>query len=181
MYNILMYKQQIQQLDGDGITKIVQQPAPSFCTPRPQSSYECKVKPTVIQNTKRSEPLKSAPTHRNHLVKVKEALELKLDVSSTHRPSTSTGKRTTEAMAAQIETRATSATIGGRVYVSPLQKCNVVNEKVKYSSKEVSSTRNPLRIERSLTPTPVKILYNNDVKISEVKKCAERVCNPPVT
>lgn len=174
-----MYKQQIQQLDGDGITKIVQQPVPSFNTPRPQSSYECKVKPTIMQNTKRSEPVKSAPSHRNHLVKVKEALELKLDVSSTHRPSTSIGKR--EPVAAPVGTRAASATIGGRVYVSPLQKCNVVNEKVKYPSKEVSTVRNPLRVERPLTPTPVRILYNNDVKISEIKKCAERVCNPQVT
>lgn len=174
-----MYKHQMQQLDGDGITKIVQEPAPGpVITPRPQSSYENKAKLTLMQNTKRSEPIKSAPAHRSPVVKVKEALELKLDVS-THRPSTSTGKRTGEAMALPAEPRAVSATIGGRTYMCHSQKCKVINEKVKYPSKDFSSVRSPLRIEKPLTP--IRILYNNEVKTPNLNKGAEKVCSPEVT
>lgn len=174
-----MYKQYVQQLDGDGITKTVQQHGSAITTPRPQSSYESKAKPTLTQNTKRSEPIKSAPTHRSHVVKIKEALELKLDGGTTNRPSTSNNKRTAEGVVPSREVRTASATIGGRVYVSSLQKRNTMNEKAKYTSKEVTSIRSPLRVERP--STPVRLLYNNELRAPDLNKCTGKICTPQST
>lgn len=181
MYNILVYKQLVQQLDGDGITRIVQPPVPSFSTPRPQSSYESKPQPSFLQTTRRSEPVKSAPAHRNHVIKVKEALEIKLDYSTQQRPSTSSGKRTAEVLAPpSSEARAASATVGGRVYITPLLKCNPMTGKASYSPKEAHSIQSPLRVERPLTP--VRLMYgNNEMKSPMLSKGADRNCTPQVT
>lgn len=180
MYNILVYKQQMLQLDGDGITRNIPPTVSVYNTPRPQSSYENKLKPLLGQNSKRSEPVKSAPSHRNHVVKLKENVEVEIrGEREIQRPSTSSGKRKPELPIGEI--RAVSATLGGRPLKSPLVNNPMSSErnKVNCSPRALVSVQSPLRVERPSTPVEL-VCGNTEPKASVVRKVSEKPRTPRV-
>lgn len=182
MYNILVYKQQMQRLDGDGITKTLPPTAPTYGTPRPQSSYENKLKPSLTQNTKRVDPVKSAPAHRNHIMNFAEDFNFKIEETKQYqRPSTSSGKRQPETMPV-TEMRASSATVGNRIPKSPLVKGTMVKEKGKCSPRESMSVQSPLRVERPSTPVELVCgdMMGEEVKTPVLRKASERPHTPRV-
>lgn len=183
MYNILVYKQQMQRLDGDGITKTLPPTASTYGTPRPQSSYESKLKPSILlQNTKRADPVKSAPAHRNHILNFAEDFNFKFEeTKQQQRPSTSSGKRQPEIMPV-TEVRASSATVGNRTSQSPLVKGTVVKEKAKCSPRENMSVQSPLRVERPSTPVELVCgdVMGEEVKTPALRKVLERPHTPRV-
>lgn len=165
MFKILIYKHHIEKLEGNGITRTLQNPALGYISPRLNSSHSVRkqsanaiFKPNVNTNIKKVEPIKSAPA-RKAVSQRSPIVPEQLTRPSTATPGgnslkeyvSATGKMPVRTVSSAKQPQSPSKETPQKKRTLHLDKLKSVACTSSNNAYKLTSVQSPLRVENRLT------------------------------